>query len=579
MKPNLPIEKLYYKAQTVRIKICDYPSAEVLQLLRQCGELRYSQTYRCWHLPYDKEVFAKLKTNFTPIPINNGEPLRTDNTPSHHTATIADASDQKEASIVAHHQEPPNKAVNNPKVDTQTKPTGTTSNNSGLRITVHNSNRGWLIETPYNQYIVTSIRAINGAGWKKDEKRWFVPARKGNYQALAKATGIEVPLLNFSENLQNTKTVQLRLHPQKPDFLLIDVPFKAAAFEIVKTTKSRYYDTSRKRWAVMNKASIREEMCKRFETAGFEVEIDTEVVEKTISERKTIKRNLPTNWLKDVPDELKPTFNDYIDRLMLKQYSWHTIVNYVGALHEYCRGFAYKNPNAIRQYEAEKWLSRKVHEGMSEASQRTLVCALRFYYLQILKLESWTVHLPFPKKPNKLPNVLSQQEVRNILEAVGNLKHKTMLLLAYASGLRVSEIASLRIKDIDSQRMVINIKAAKGKKDRCVMLSELLLSEMRLYFKAYQPKEWLFEGQFDGHYSTRSIQQIFNAAKTKAHIKKEVTLHSLRHSFATHLHEAGTDIRIIQELLGHNDCKTTERYTHVSNRTIQRVQSPLDSLY
>ena len=124
-----------------------------------------------------------------------------------------------------------------------------------------------------------------------------------------------------------------------------------------------------------------------------------------------------------------------------------------------------------------------------------------------------------------------------------------------------------------------NIKVAKMEKDRCVMLSELLLSEMRSCFKAYQPKEWLFDGQFDWHYSTRNIQQRFNAAKTKANIKKEVTLHFLRHSFATHLHETGTDIRFIQEQLGHNYCKTTERYTHVSNRTILRVQSPLYSLY
>lgn len=188
-------------------------------------------------------------------------------------------------------------------------------------------------------------------------------------------------------------------------------------------------------------------------------------------------------------------------------------------------------------------------------------------------------HLPFPRREEKLPEVMSYQEVTALFEAVDNLKHKTILLLGYPGDLRISEVATLRLRDIDSQRMVIHIKGAKGKKDRCVMLSEVLLEALRLYYKAYSPKDWLFEGQTLDQYSTRSIQMIVKAAKAKAKVAKKATFHTLRHSFATHLHESGTDIRIIQEVLGHSSGKTTERYTHVSNRTIQRVQSPLDSLY
>lgn len=186
--------------------------------------------------------------------------------------------------------------------------------------------------------------------------------------------------------------------------------------------------------------------------------------------------------------------------------------------------------------------------------------------------------MPFPRRESKLPNVLSHREVLAIFDATENLKHKTMILMGYAAGLRVSEVVNLRITDIDSERMVISIKAAKGKKDRCVMLSEALLDTLRLYFKAYRPKNWLFEGQNFDQYSVRGLQKIFQTAKVKARIRKDVSFHSLRHSFATHLHEAGTDIRVIQELLGHNSTKTTEIYTHISNRTIQKVQSPLDAL-
>ena len=201
-------------------------------------------------------------------------------------------------------------------------------------------------------------------------------------------------------------------------------------------------------------------------------------------------------------------------------------------------------------------------------------------YSRIKPANNARSHRPHtPQERDVQYGVAQVHTVKRLLSQVGNLKHRTMLLLAYAGGLRVSEIVALKIRDLDSERMVIQIKAGKGKKDRCVMLSEVLLKELRAYYISYKPKEWLFEGQLQEQYSTRSVQKIFSDAKVKAKIKKDVPLHLLRHSFATHLHEEGTDIRIIQELLGHSDSKTTERYTHVSNRTIQRVKSPLDSLF
>lgn len=428
--------------------------------------------------------------------------------------------------------------------------------------------------------MVTAVKAIPGARWQKTEKRWFVPMRKGNYQALSRLTPSPVPLLNFRDKeVRNVRDVSIRLHPTLPEFALIEFPYMASAFEIIKTTKSRYYDKARKKWGILNKATIRDGMVQRFKDIGCQVQIEVEVVQNSVSEKYQHQLHSQTEWLQELPESLVPVFNAYIDHLMVRQYSWNTIKNYTGAFKEYCASFRFEPPDKISAERAEKWLTNKVREGMSASLQRTFVCALRYYYVQILQQHSWKLVLPFPREGRTLPKVLSQQEVKRILAEVGNLKHKTMLLLAYAGGLRVSEITALRIADFDSDRMIINIKAAKGKKDRCVMLSEILLKELRAYYTAYKPKEWLFEGQFQEQYSTRSIQKIFFVAKNKAGIKKEVSLHSLRHSFATHLHEAGTDSLIIQELLGHNDSKTTERYTHVSNRTIQRVKSPLDTLF
>ncbi|MCA0363010.1 MAG: tyrosine-type recombinase/integrase [Bacteroidetes bacterium] len=173
---------------------------------------------------------------------------------------------------------------------------------------------------------------------------------------------------------------------------------------------------------------------------------------------------------------------------------------------------------------------------------------------------------------------MSEEQVADLLNSIDNLKHKTMIYLAYSAGLRVSEVINLKVQHIHSARMVINIKGAKGKKDRTVKLSEGILVLLRKYYQTYKPKEWLFEGQYGGQYSDRSLQAVFQRAKQQSKIKSDVSFHSLRHSYATHLHERGTDIKLIQELLGHNDIKTTLRYTHVSQRTLEHIKSPFDDL-
>lgn len=179
----------------------------------------------------------------------------------------------------------------------------------------------------------------------------------------------------------------------------------------------------------------------------------------------------------------------------------------------------------------------------------------------------------------QLPKVISEEKIIDGLMAVSNLKHKTILLLAYSAGLRVSEVISLKVTDINSHRMQITINAAKGKKDRVVTLSPVILSLLREYYTRYQPKTWLFEGQTaQEHYSSRSAQLIFKAAYKNLGLPSSISFHSLRHSYATHLLENGTDITYIQKLLGHSDIKTTLRYTHVSNKNMATIESPLDKI-
>jgi len=216
--------------------------------------------------------------------------------------------------------------------------------------------------------------------------------------------------------------------------------------------------------------------------------------------------------------------------------------------------------------------------NVSEAKVHTTLNALKFYFEQVLHKQKMFFEIPRPKKPVKLPTVHAAKRVQSIIERTTDIKHRCMLMLAYGAGMRVSEIADLQITDIVSDRMIIHIKRAKGKKDRIVSLSEKLLLDLREYYKIYKPKKYLFEGIGGEQYSIRSVQKVFEQAKLKAGVRQKGGIHSMRHSYATHLLEQGTDIRIIQQLLGHNNLKTTERYTHISVKVIEKVQSPLDRL-
>ncbi|GBL34750.1 putative integrase/recombinase y4qK [Filimonas sp.] len=216
---------------------------------------------------------------------------------------------------------------------------------------------------------------------------------------------------------------------------------------------------------------------------------------------------------------------------------------------------------------------------LSSSYQHQIVNAIKIFFrtLDNKNLDPELIHRP--KREKRLPNVLSKEEVKMILNALSNLKHRVMLSFIYSCGLRRSELLHLKPTDIDSKRHIVLIKQAKGRKDRIVPLSDKILEMLREYYKYYKPKTWLFEGQQPNEpYDERSLASVLRLALSKTPITKPVTLHWLRHSYATHLLEAGTDLRYIQEILGHRSSKTTKIYTHVSSRNIQQIKSPFDDL-
>lgn len=271
------------------------------------------------------------------------------------------------------------------------------------------------------------------------------------------------------------------------------------------------------------------------------------------------------------------------ERLKLKAYSPSTIKTYLGEMSQLLTLLKEIPADQLTAAHLKRYLLYCLEKlNLKENTLHSRINAMKFYYEQVLGREKFFWEIPRPKKPILLPKLLNETEMTRLFNAMTNKKHKAMLFTAYSAGLRVSEIVNLKLSDIDSKRMQIFVQRAKGKKDRYVNLSPILLDILRGYIRASKPrpKEYLFESeQTKTAYPSRTVQQIFTTAKHKAGIRKEVGIHSLRHSFATHLLDKGTDIRYIKDLLGHFSIKTTERYLHVSKKQLVNIISPFDDLW
>jgi len=269
----------------------------------------------------------------------------------------------------------------------------------------------------------------------------------------------------------------------------------------------------------------------------------------------------------------------YEHRLTLKNYSENTLRSYLNGLYIFLDYLKSHQINKVTSTELERFFHHAKKElNYSYSMMKQLLASVKFLYQEVLNEKiDFDFNIKM-KKPSTIPEVLSVEEVQRLLNSFTNLKHKAIFTLCYSAGLRLGEILTIKISDIDSDRMQIRIEQAKGKKDRYSLLSPKVLELLRRYVREYKPKEFLFEGQNGGKYSSSSVQQLMRKHRKKANIKKKATPHTLRHSFATHLLDNGTDIRFIQELLGHKHISTTQIYTHVSSKTLKDVKSPIENL-
>ncbi|MEG1022312.1 MAG: tyrosine-type recombinase/integrase [Myroides sp.] len=269
----------------------------------------------------------------------------------------------------------------------------------------------------------------------------------------------------------------------------------------------------------------------------------------------------------------------FVQLLQVKRYSTSSIETYVNAFRQFLTHFINADVDLLNKKQIEHYINFMVTDRkISVSYQKQLVAAIKFWYQDVLGKKMQLDYLYPDRGEFKIPVVFSQAEVKLILENSENLKHKAILATVYSCGLRVSELTNLKITDIDSNTMTVTIRQSKGNRDRVVVLAEKLLVLLREYFKEYKPKDYLFEGRANGRYSERSVQQILKQILTKLKISKQGSVHSLRHSYATHLIEQGTDVRFVKDLLGHKSIKTTLIYTHLTDPAKRKIKSPLDNL-
>ncbi len=340
----------------------------------------------------------------------------------------------------------------------------------------------------------------------------------------------------------------------KTNCISIKIPKDYNLISVIKTFPGYRWYPDNRTWEIKNDISAIERLILKFNEYGYE-DISIDYSEINSLDIENFRREL-----------------------LIRKYSNSTIQSYLYFFSELLKNHRSKLSSDISIDDIKNYLLRLSDSGASTSSINCAINALKFYFLKISK-KKFLFDIRHAKKDKKLPVILSREEVSRIISNISNIKHRLILMLTYSGGLRVSDVVRLKPEDLDTDRKLIFIRKGKGRKDRYTLLSEKIPPVLNQYKKIYKPDIWLFESQDRlTHLSTRTAEKVFKNACIRADIIKDVSIHCLRHSFATHLLENGIDIRYIQELLGHASCKTTEIYTHVSNRNFEKIKSPLDNL-
>lgn len=548
-----------------RIKI-DFPyNNDIASKLRQIHDAKWSKTHRAWHIPYTKTAFDLLKNLFPDIEYpQKVSGIKNESPPQPSQREGEPAPRQKKPNEIIMQSQPPPL-----RVGREGLPKGVSIMVFGRRIA---------IKLPKNNLDTQYILSLRYSRWDAKQFCWIVPNYDKNLELLKSYFKDRITELVVHEEFETTTKAGVERKIGKSDLLIIKTISGRLKLifgvnkELIKAIKNiPYYtwNTQNKWWSIPYAEKYLDEIKAVAKDQKMKMIYEEEEID-------TSKK--PRISFYDIPN-YRPCPDGYILKLKELRYSDTTLKTYRGLFEEFINFYHKFEIDRIDESMITAFMRYLVIERkVSISYQNQAINAIKFYYERVLGGQRKVYLVDRPRSEKKLPAVLSEQEVGALLKATENIKHKAILMLAYSAGLRLSELVNVRIKDIDSKRMQVRVEQAKGKKDRYSVLSVKLLEILREYFKKYKPKEYLFEGVSGGMYSARSIQSIMQDSTLKAGIKKSVSVHTLRHSFATHLLENGTDLRYIQNLLGHESSKTTEVYTHITTKGFDQIKSPLDKL-
>lgn len=548
----------------------------------------FSNTKRCWHLPYNKENYSILLNTFEKVHVklDNGKIVE----------KVAGKKSRDHLPIVQKNE------------NIQVKPSKEDLNmeSKSLDSAVHKSDvesisiaeklgftyeydygKYWVVKLHFQPSIKKQLLSIKGIYWNKHYSRYMMmrhPKVRKHVHAI-----FEQDLLPenyyFKDKQQVASGGELKFSAYE-----FDIRFMRVSILGNPDLKNQVKHLSMMRWDKTANCFLFPASPKMMDAftlliKGSKVNVCNILPDNYLKPKNDISKRghqylrTKDDLLEGVPVHAKAYIMELMNCIIAKHYSTHTLKNYTNAFITLLQHFEYRDPTTLKRNEVISFLAYVNEHCTSSSSVNNFVNALKFYFKYVLEWKDTKWEVPRPKREKKLPVVLTEAQVINLFKHVNNYKHKLILMLIYGSGLRISEAVDLKWPDIDFEQHKIHIKAAKGKKDRMVMLPYTLVKALQNYRRMFNPVEYVFAGQIKGQpYSPNSIRAIMRRAKKAAGIEQRATVHTLRHCFATHMLDSGTDIRFIQKILGHQSIKTTTIYTHVSKPKYDQIKSPLDSL-
>ncbi len=532
---------------------------EIVAKIKQLPDAKWSRTLKAWHIPYTREAFDQLKTLFPDVEYQNTS-TELDTEQSNDRAKLNNASseaDIRKSRLVLKKPDVSNKQVNDiitPIITTKR-----------AEINISITTKRIFVQLPKNDTDTQFLSSFRYVHWDNNNRQWIIPNYGKNLELLKSYfQNRTVTLSELHDEMAEADKVKV-LNIQNR-ILRIYFTYNRTLIEEIKKIALSRWNSAENCWTIPYNEQNAEKTRELAKNNG--LKWDYQIISKT---EGTPRQPKHAGYLRCPAS--------YTEKLKELRYSINTQNVYTDLFEEFINYYPEKQAEEITEEEIISFLRYLVNERkISTSYQNQSINAIKFYYERVLGGKRKIYLIERPRKEKYLPEVLSEEEVAAILKSITNIKHKALIMTIYSGGLRISELINLKVKDIDSDRMQIRISQSKGKKDRYTLLSKKTLLILRQYFKEYKPKEWLFEGEGGGQYTDSSIYQIFKKALAAAGIKKKVSIHSLRHSFATHLLENGTDLRYIQSLLGHSSSKTTEIYTHITTKGFDQIKNPLDKL-